>query len=225
MRGGSTPGAVATEEDLRLVDALRRGDEAAFAQVVRTHHPAMLRLASMYVPSRGVAEEVVQEAWLGVVRGIDRFEGRSSLRTWMYRILVNTAKTRGIKERRSIPFSSLSPPEDEDDERAVEAGRFLPSDHPRWPHHWDHAPASWDGIPEDRLLGGETRAVVETAIAGLRPSQREVITLRDVLGWESREVCEALGITEVNQRVLLHRARSHVRRALEGYLDAERATA
>jgi RNA polymerase sigma-70 factor (ECF subfamily) len=164
-----------------------------------------------------VAEEVVQEAWLGVLKGLDGFQGRSSLRTWIFRILVNTAKTRGQRERRSVPFSSLWSPEP-GDEPAVDPERFRPAGDP-WAGGWLSPPADWADVPEDRLLSKETLARVREAIDALPPNQREVIRLRDVLGWTSREVVEALEISETNQRVLLHRARSRVRRALEGYLE------
>lgn len=202
---------VASGEDLRLVEALRAGDEAAFRRLVREFGPAMLRMAQLYVSSRAVAEEVVQEAWLGVLRGIDRFEGRSSLRTWIFRILTNTAKTRGMREGRSLPFSSLA----DDDEGAVDADRFL-GDDTRFPGHWAAPPRPWEGA--GRLLARETREVVERAIAKLPPAQAAVITMRDVEGFDADEVCNALDITETNQRVLLHRARSKVRRALEEYM-------
>jgi RNA polymerase sigma-70 factor (ECF subfamily) len=220
MRGEQT--RAEPERDLALVAALRAGDEAAFASLVESLGPSMLRIARMYVSSNAVAEEVVQEAWVGVLRGLDAFEGRSSLRTWILRILVNTAKSRGAREVRSIPFSSLWAP-DAGSEPAVEPDRFLPRDHPRWPGHWAHPPVGWDGVPEDRLLSSETLARVGEAIEALPPNQREVIRLRDILGWTSSEVCNALGISETNQRVLLHRARAKVRRALESYLAPEEA--
>jgi RNA polymerase sigma-70 factor, ECF subfamily len=197
-------------EDSRLVEALRGGDEKAFLGLVQGLHPAMLRVASVYVSSRGVAEEVVQEAWLGVLEGLPQFEGRSSLRRWIFGILTNCAKSRGVREARSVPLSSLGDPGD--DEPAVDPGRFLPADHPRWSGHWASPPTAW---AEQRLLDKESLAVVEEAIARLPANQREVITMRDVLGWDSEEACDALGISEGNQRVLLHRARSKVRGVLE----------
>lgn len=210
----------ASPQDLRLVEALRAGDERAFMMLVERCQPAMLRLAMMYVSTRAIAEDVVQEAWLGVLKGLDGFEGRSSLRTWIFRILVNTAKTRGQRESRTVPFSSLWSP-DPEGEPAVDPDRFRPAGD-RWPNHWiEGAPASWEGVPEERLLAGETLDRVRQAIQALPPNQREVIRLRDVLGWTSAEVCNALDITETNQRVLLHRARSKVRRALDGYLHEQ----
>ena len=213
---------IATADDLRLIEALRRRDEAAFASLVDRYHTSLLRLAQMYVPDRAVAEDVVQDTWIGVLKGLDRFEGRSSLKTWIFRILTNTAKTRGRRESRSIPFSALWAPDSDPAEPAVDPNRFLPPDHARWPGHWASFPNSWDDIPEDRFLSRETLAQIQQAIDVLPPSQREVITLRDVEGWSSDEVCNALGISETNQRVLLHRARSKVRRALEKYFDANR---
>jgi RNA polymerase sigma-70 factor (ECF subfamily) len=201
--------AAAGERD--LVEALRHGDEAAFASLVDELTPSMLRVARMYVSSQAVAEEVVQEAWVGVLRGIDRFESRSSLKTWIFRILTNTAKTRGIREARSVPFSSLA----DDDEPAVDPDRFL-GDGSRFPGHWAAPPRPWEG--GERLLEREALELVEREIAKLPPAQAVVITMRDVEGLGSDEVCNALDISETNQRVLLHRARSKVRRALEEYM-------
>jgi RNA polymerase sigma-70 factor, ECF subfamily len=201
-----------SQEDARLVDGLRAGDEAAFAAVMREYGGAMLRVAQMYVSSRSVAEEVVQEAWLGVLKGIGRFEGRSSLKTWLFRIVANTAKTRGIREARSIPFSALG---EADDEPAVDPDRFL-GDGERFPGHWGAPPRRW--APEGELLSQETFEVIEREIERLPPAQRAVITMRDVQGLTSDEVRNALELTETNQRVLLHRARSKVRAALEEYM-------
>jgi RNA polymerase sigma-70 factor (ECF subfamily) len=192
-----------------LVAALRARDEAAFTQLVEEYSPAMLRLARLYVPTRALAEEVVQEAWLGVLRGIDRFEGRSSLKTWIFRILVNTAKTRGVREARSIPFSSLARAEVGEAEPAVDPERFGPEG------GWLAPPPE---LPESQLLGGELRELVDRTIASLPPAQATVITMRDVEGFDAQTVCNVLEIGETNQRVLLHRARSKVRQALEEYL-------
>jgi RNA polymerase sigma-70 factor (ECF subfamily) len=212
-------GSVATPEDLQLVLALRAGNEVAFMMLVERYGPAMLRLARMYVPTRAIAEDVVQEAWLGVLKGLDGFQGRSSLRTWIFRILVNTAKTRGQRESRSIPFSSLWAA-DPEFEPAVEPERFRPAGD-QWPNSWLDKPTSWEGVPEDRLLSQETFDRIRESIDLLPPNQREVIRLRDVLGWSSEEVCDALDISATNQRVLLHRARSKVRAALERYFQEE----
>ena len=201
-------------DELALIDGLRAGDETAFAALVGRYGGAMLRVAQLYVRSRAVAEEVVQEAWIGVLNGSAGFEGRSSLKTWIFRIVANRAKTRALKEGRSVPFSELGP-----DEPAVDPERFQrPED--RHPGHWATFPSSWSDVPEQRLLAAETLALVETAISALPPAQAVVITMRDVEGFDAAEVCDALEISESNQRVLLHRARSKVRRALEEYLDA-----
>jgi RNA polymerase sigma-70 factor (ECF subfamily) len=212
---------VVSPDDLRLVRALRDGDERAFAQIVDAYSPPMLRLATVYVGSRAVAEEVVQEAWLGVIKGIERFEGRSSLKTWIFRILTNTAKTRAEREGRSVPFSSVWSADADPGEPSVDPDRFVDAADEQWPRHWISSPRQWSELPEQRLLSAEARERVEAAIAGLPPAQREVITLRDVQGFGSEEVCEILGVSEGNQRVLLHRARSKVRRALEDYLGQE----
>jgi RNA polymerase sigma-70 factor (ECF subfamily) len=215
--GPASQGASAGERE--LVARLRAGDEGAFEALIDRYHRSLLRLAMLYVPSYAIAEEVVQETWLGVLQGLSRFEGRSSLRTWIFRILTNRARTRGQREGRSIPFSAVWNPEGEAAEPAVEADRFLPPEHAS-AGHWMSHPHNWDALPEERLLGRETRAQIQQAIDALPGSQREVITLRDVEGWSSEEVCNILNISEPNQRVLLHRARSKVRRALERYLDS-----
>lgn len=207
-------------DDVQLVRSLRDGDESAFVLLTREYHHSLLRVARVYVSSRAVAEEVVQETWLGVLQGLDRFEGRSSLRTWVFRILTNIAKTRAQREGRTLPFSALGRP-DAVPEPAVEPERFRAPDDPSWPGHWSSPPQAWNA-PEERLLDGEVRAVVEQAIEELAPAQRAVISLRDVEGWPSDEVCNALDISETNQRVLLHRARSKVRRALEDYFTEAR---
>ena len=203
------------EADRRTVAALLAGDEAAFEELVERYHGSLLRLAMTYVRPRSAAEEVVQDTWLGVLRGLPAFEGRSSLRTWIYRILVNQARTRGVRESRSLPFSSLAG----DDEPAVDPDRFLPPEHSAYAGHWAVGPRAWDDLPEEVLLAAETRSEVQRAIEDLPPRQREVITLRDVEGWSSAEVREALHLSEANQRVLLHRARAKVRARLEEYLD------
>ena len=202
-------------EETELLARLRAGDERAFEALVERHYPTMLAVARHYVNTRAVAEEVVQEAWLGVLKGIDRFEGRSSLRTWILRILVNTAKTRGAREARSVPFASLAP---EGDERAVEPERFRSADDP-FPGHWRAYPGNWQRLPDEALADRETLDVVLSTIHQLPPPQRIVITMRDIQGCDSEEVCEALDVSEGNQRVLLHRARSKVRTALERHLD------
>jgi RNA polymerase sigma-70 factor (ECF subfamily) len=203
--------SVPQDEDAKLLSSLRTGDEAAFAALIDKYGPSLLRLASLYVPSRSVAEEVVQETWLAVLTGLERFEGRSSLKTWLFRILTNKAKTRGQRESRIRPFSSFAADGDEG-VTAVDVDRFARDG------HWVEPPR---GVPEERLLAGETRRVVEEAIAALPPNQRAVITLRDVEGLPAGEACNVLGLSETNQRVLLHRARAKVRAALERYLEDE----
>jgi len=205
-------------DEASLVAALRRRDERAFLALVTRYNPALLRLAQVYCGSRAVAEEVVQETWLGVLQGIDRFEQRSSFRTWLYRILVNRAKTHGVREGRQVPFSA---PEGDAAERAVPAERFRPATDPVAPGHWAVPPRAWGGSPAGQLETKETLAVIMKAIAALPPGQRDVITLRDVEGLSGAEVCNILGLSDTNQRVLLHRARSRVRAALEHYLEPE----
>jgi RNA polymerase sigma-70 factor, ECF subfamily len=206
-------------EDHELVQRLREGDEAAFVELIDRYGATMLRVAQMYVRDRATAEEVVQETWLAVLNGIDRFEERSSLKTWLFRILTNRAKTRGEREGRMVPFSALSGGGNEDDEPSVDPDRFLGPDSPH-PGAWAAPPVAW---PEDRLLERETLGVIEMAIDDLPEAQREVILLRDVDGWTPMEVSDVLGITDGNQRVLLHRARSKVRAALEQYMSPELA--
>ncbi len=218
VRQQASTSATFSGEELALVAALRNGEDCAFAMLLDRYHSAMVRLASIYVSNRMIAEEVAQEAWLGVIEGIQRFEGRSSLKTWILRILTNCAKKRAQREGRSVPFSALFDSQAEPDEPSVEPTRFFPSNHPQSPGRWTSFPRSWGEIPEERLLSQEVRAVLEKAIRGLPPHQREVITLRDIEGLTSAEVCNVLGIGETNQRVLLHRARSGARRALEQYL-------
>jgi RNA polymerase sigma-70 factor, ECF subfamily len=206
---------VAVEAD--LLDRLRAGDERAFESLVATHHPTMIALARTYVRTPAVAEEVVQEAWLGVVVGIDRFEGRASLKTWIMRILVNTAISRGGREARTVPFASLAP--EGEHEHAVEPERFRPPG-AAFAGHWTGYPVDWRSLPEERLLGRETVVVVSRAIEELPESQRRVITMRDVAGYTATEACDVLQLSAGNQRILLHRARSRVRAALERHLDA-----
>jgi RNA polymerase sigma-70 factor, ECF subfamily len=207
-------------DDEKLVAALRRGDEDAFRTLVDEYGPFLMRLALMHVPSRAIAEEVVQDTWLAVLNGIDRFEGRSSLRTWIASILLNKARTRGQRERRVLPFSFLQRRRDEGrDEPAVDTDRFQ-SLRDAHPGHWGRPPAEWSS-PEETLSTQEARRVLLEAIAALPVRQREVIALRDISGWSAAETRNALGLSETNQRVLLHRARSKVRAALERYFEAE----
>lgn len=190
-------------EDSALVAALRQGDEEAFAELIRRYESTMLCTARSYVSSRTVAEDVVSESWLAVIEGIDRFEGRASVKTWVFRILVNRAKTRGQREARNVPFSSLGA-------GARDGG--------------GSSPCLWTGpdrsSPYEEVLSHEALALVGTAIGELPERQARVIGLRDVAGWSAREVCDSLGLADGNQRVLLHRARSKVRAALDGYFHA-----
>jgi RNA polymerase sigma-70 factor (ECF subfamily) len=203
------------DDDALLVAALRAGDEGAFASLLDRYYDTMLRVARMHVATREAAEDVVQETMLGVIQGIDRFEGRSSLRTWMFRILVNRAKTRGEREGRTRPFSSLATELDGDDP-AVDPDRFVANG--RWAGFWS-APPSAHHVPEARVLAAEAGDRLVAAIEALPPNQRAVLTLRDVQGFSAAEVCDLLDLSEANQRVLLHRARSKCRASLERYLD------
>jgi RNA polymerase sigma-70 factor, ECF subfamily len=209
----------ARADDEQLLDALRHGDERAYVALVRRYGGLMERVALGYVRTPAVAEEVVQETWCAVLTGIERFEGRAALKTWLFRILTNRAKTRGQREARTVPLSSLS--REDDDGPTVDPDRFLPADHPRWPGHWATGPAPWSTLPHERLLAREVRAHVREAIEALPQRQQAVVVLRDVEGWPPEEVCEALDLSEGNQRVLLHRARSKVRAELERYFAEE----
>jgi RNA polymerase sigma-70 factor (ECF subfamily) len=204
-------------DESAIIAALRRGDERAFSDLIDRYQPALLSVAKRYVGSRAVAEEVVQDTWMGFLRGIDEFEGRSSVKTWLFRILVNTAMSRSRKERRCSPFSSLGS-EGWEGGDAVSPERFIDSSDHRWNGGWAAAPSDWETIPEERLLSGELLDHVRVAIEALPDRQRQVIVLRDVEGWSSEEVRRTLDLTEANQRVLLHRARSKVRAALEAEL-------
>jgi RNA polymerase sigma-70 factor, ECF subfamily len=211
-------------DDDALVDALRAGDEAAFAWLLDRYHGPLHRTARFYVATDAHADEVVQETWMAVLSGIGGFERRSSLKTWLYRILMNIARTRGVKESRTVPFSSATGAMDDGAERTFDPDRFRPPTDPDWPGHWASLPRDWEHQPETRLLASETLALVGATIETLPPAQREVLTLRDVDGWSSVEVCNALGLTETNQRVLLHRGRAKVRRALESYFEGSVAS-
>ncbi len=206
-------------EDRRVTDRLRAGDEKAFRELVQRYNAPLLRTAMAYVRDRSVAEEVVQEAWLGVLRGLDRFENRSLFKTWIFRIVTNLAKTRAVREGRTVPFSSALAADE--DGPSVDAERFFGADS-RWAGHWAAPPVRWADNPERRLASKETLSVIATALEALPPSQRHVVTLRDVEGWSAEEVCALLEISDANQRVLLHRGRSAVRAALERHLDEGR---
>lgn len=205
---------VSTAGEHSLVAALRLGDEAAFAELVERHTPSMLRVARGYVPNREIAEEVVQETWIALLRGIDRFESRSSLRTWLFTVLVNVAKTRGVRERRDAEVQVLA-----FTEGTVDPARFRDAGE-HWAGHWkEHrAPVPFPDTPEGSVLGDELIAVTRRELDKLPVRQREVVTMRDVLGMESAEVSALLEISAANQRVLLHRGRAAIRQALEDYL-------
>jgi len=190
------------DDDAELVARLQAGDEEAFVALVERFHAPMLRLAGAYVPNRAVAEEVVQDTWLGVVRGIARFEGRSSLKTWLFRILVNRARTTGVRERRE-------PPVDPSREPAVLPERFAASG------GWARPPAPWADAVDDRIAARQSVPHVVKHLSELPDGQRHVVLMRDVEGLSAREVCDVLGISEGNQRVLLHRGRSRLRGTLE----------
>ena len=211
---------VASTDDQALIEQLRTGNETAFVSLIDRYASTMLRLAMVYVRARAIAEEVVQETWMAVLEGLNRFEGRSSLKTWLFRILTNCAITRAQREGRSIPFSSLEDIDTDHAGPAVDPDQFLPADH-QWSGRWVSFPSNWQEMPEERLLSQETRSHLEKAINALPPNQREIIILRDIEGWTSVEICGFLGISEVNQRVLLHRARSKVRNVLGKYFQEE----
>jgi len=203
-------------DDDVLVKALAARDADAFAYLLDRYHSTLVRLAQQYVPSRAVADEVVQETWIAVIDGIDRFEQRSSLKTWLFRILVNIARSHGVKENRSIPFAATALL---DEEPAVDPRRFRRGLRARGA--WKRPPRPWSE-PEQRAVDSETLETIRSAIDRLPPDQREVITMRDLLGWSAAEVCDALEVSDANQRVLLHRARSKVRASLERRYDEGR---
>jgi RNA polymerase sigma-70 factor (ECF subfamily) len=205
----TTMAAVDITNDDQLVEALRAGEEQAFQDLVRRYQGSLLRLARSYVPSAAVAEEVVQDTWVAVLDGIDRFRGASSVKTWLFRILVNRAMTRGVRERRAVPFSSLAPTE-HDEGPTVTADRFTAEG------SWSVAPRPFD-LPEDRVGLLELRAKLREALADLPERQRIVVGLRDVDGLSSEEVCDLLDLSPENQRVLLHRGRARLQTALAGY--------
>lgn len=214
------------QDEQTLITRLRQRDEAAFMELVQRYHASLVRLANIYVHDQAIAEDVAQEAWLGVLRGLDRFEGRSSLKTWLFTILTNRAKTRAQREKRTVPFSDLET-RDSDSDETVDPDRFLPASDPAWAGHWkpDEKPTPWQISPEANILSQELRACIEQAIALLPPGPQAVITMRDLEGWTSEEVCNILGISETNQRVLLHRARAKVRRAIEIYARPHESSA
>ena len=214
LRTGSAAEAHTADRDAPLLPALRAGHEEAFVAFVTRYHASLKRVARAYVSTDAVAEEVVQETWLAVIEGLDRFEHRSTLKTWLFHILANKAKTRGVRERRIVPFASLA---GADDEPAVPPDRFQ-RDGDAWPGHWAAPPRPWED-PERRLASLEARAYLRAAIAALPATQQAVLTLRDVEGLDAEEVCGLLNVSAGNQRVLLHRARAKVRTQLERYFE------
>jgi RNA polymerase sigma-70 factor (ECF subfamily) len=206
------------DNERELIERLRARDEAAFVKLIERYHSYLLPMAGIFVSNRAVAEEVVQEAWLAVLRGIDRFEERSSFKTWISRIVMNLARTRGVRESRTVAFSDFTDRETGAPEDAVDPSRFRVAGD-EYPDHWSIAPRPWNADPESQLLSSETMSLLESAVESLPEAQRLVLTMRDVSGWSSEEVCNALQISETNQRVLLHRARSKVRAILENHFS------
>ncbi len=210
-------------DEAELVQALKRGDEQVFSTLMDSYSGQLLRLALSFVPSRAVAEEVVQETWMGVLEGIGRFEGRSSFKTWLFRILTNRAKTRGTRERRYEPFGLSGVDSEGDEGPSLEDSLFVAEGSGKG--HWVDPPQGWEpDTPERALLSKECREAIEKAILGLPDNQRQVITLRDVEGVGAEEVCNILDISETNQRVLLHRARTKVRRVLDPYVRGDKSS-
>jgi RNA polymerase sigma-70 factor, ECF subfamily len=206
--------------DASLLERLRAGDSDAFAEVVRAWSPTMLQAARAYVSTDASAQEVVQEAWLAMIRGLDKFEGRSSLRTWLLAILRNIGRSHGVRESRTVPWSSLGPSDDAGP--AVDPDRFRGPDD-QWPQHWTPVgkPRPWPRSPEEEILAAEGHRQLENGLAELSEQQRTVVALRDVHGVSADEVCSLLGLSASNQRVLLHRGRSRLRGLLEMHYAAE----
>lgn len=205
-------------EETRLLESLRAGSEEAFTTLVDRNGPAMLRVAKLYVRDDSIAQEIVQDAWVNVLRGLDRFEGRSSLRTWIFVVLGNCARRRLERESRTIPFAD---PHEPSLDVSVDPDQFFPGTHPRWPRAWSSLVEDWRSLPADHLASAEATNAFRSAVADLPPRYAVVITLRDIEGWSSDEVCSLLEISPENQRVLLHRARARIRAALAGYFHEE----
>ncbi len=211
-----------SQEDHLLIVRLRKGEEGAFDELVDTHHGALIRMALGHVADREVAEEVVQDTWMAVIQGLSRFEGRSSLRTWIFGILIHKAKDRGVREKRHTSFSDFESHDDDHDE-AIDPSRFHQSG--EWAGHWAVPPQPWDEqTPEALLASRQAVAAMQQAIEALPRTLKDVLILRDIEGVEAKEACELLKITETNLYVRLHRARERVRRAVEIYLEGAALT-
>jgi RNA polymerase sigma-70 factor (ECF subfamily) len=219
MKTQAAAGEHTEVDETALVEALRQGDRDAFATVVDANNPWMMRIALSHVSSRASAEDAVQEAWLRCLRGLDGFEGRSALKSWLFVIVTNCARRRAERDARSVPFSELARREAERIEADPLENRFFDDSHSRWPGGWTSFSQRWEALPEQRLLAGEVSARIESAAARLPDGQRAVFLLRDVEGWSSEDVGHAFGISGANQRVLLHRARHAIRAVLENYLE------
>jgi len=210
-------------DEIALVNLLRQRDEMAFAQLIEQYHASLVRLASIYVQDITTAEEVAQETWLALLGGLAHFEGRSSLKTWIFTILTNRAKTRSQREKRIVSYTDLEESIHASPQLTIDAKRFRDPSDEAWPNHWlpGSAPVSWSGIPEDSLVSQETMGLIRETIDSLPEYQRLVIILHDQDELSTQEICNILGISETNQRVLLHRARAKVRQALENYFQLE----
>lgn len=217
MIPAADPGNLVDDAEAELLLRLQAGDEAAFTDLVDRWSAPLLRVALSCTRARALAEEAVQDTWLAVLQGLDGFQGRSSLKTWVFRILLYTCRAKIERERRVPPLSDLLGSGD----RAVPAEQFLSASHPHWPGHWSSPPRAWAPVPDAAALGAELGRHILAAVETLPERHREVLVLRDVEGWTSQEVCLLLGLTPANQRLLLHRARSAVRTRLEPYLTAE----
>lgn len=202
-------------DDNQIISGLQQRNESVFSHLVDLYHVSMVRIARIYVSDDAIAEEIAQETWLRVLEGIDQFERRSTLKTWIFSILNNLAKTRWRREGKSIPFSELDREEVDADEVSVPAERFFPADHPLWPNGWSAPPRPWNYPSEEYLISQELRLCIQEALECLPDSQRIVMELHDIQGWSSPEICNAFCISETNLRVLLHRARAKIRRAIE----------
>ena len=213
--------AAVTNGEVVLLARLRQGDEGAFAELVTRHHSALIRMAMGHVADREVAEEVVQDTWMAVIQGLDQFEGRSSLRTWIFGIMIHKAKDRGVREKRHTTFSSFESFNDENEE-AIDPSRFHQSG--EWAGHWAFPPQPWDDQTPEKLLASQQAInVMNRAIEALPQTLKAVLILRDVEGVEAKEACDILKITETNLYVRLHRARERVRQAVEVYLEGRQS--